>query len=150
MDRAFFEAAEAFELSEGEGSVGVTVRARAACRGVWTLYLPSSMHPLLLLAVCTPQLQGGLPSPPNLHTRHPIPIPSRQPTQVPVRILHGACDDVVPLQVGERLVRQLAGRDVTLTAVKDGDHRLSTLRDIELLEGAVAQLHRQLLRAGGS
>jgi pimeloyl-ACP methyl ester carboxylesterase len=64
----------------------------------------------------------------------------------PVRILHGARDDVVPLSVSEDLVHQLAGGDVALTIVKDGDHRLSTSRDLELLEGAVYQVYCQLMR----
>jgi len=64
----------------------------------------------------------------------------------PVRILHGARDEVVPVAVGERLVGQLAGEDVSLTVVKDGDHRLSAPRDLEMLEGAVEQLYRQLER----
>ena len=64
----------------------------------------------------------------------------------PLRILHGARDDVVPLSVSEDLVHQLAGGDVALTIVKDGDHRLSTSRDLELLEGAVFQVYCQLMR----
>jgi pimeloyl-ACP methyl ester carboxylesterase len=64
----------------------------------------------------------------------------------PVRILHGALDDTVPLAVSEGLVRQLAGADVTLLVVKDGDHRLSAPRDIELLEGALHQAYRQVVR----
>ncbi|KAI8465494.1 MAG: alpha/beta hydrolase fold protein [Monoraphidium minutum] len=66
----------------------------------------------------------------------------------PVRVLHGALDDVVPIEVGQRLVRQLAARDVTLTSVKDGDHRLSAPRDVALLTSAVALLAEQL-GAGG-
>lgn len=62
----------------------------------------------------------------------------------PVRILHGALDDVVPVDISRALVRQLAGADVALTEVKDGDHRLSAPRDLDLLQGAVAQLARQL------
>lgn len=67
----------------------------------------------------------------------------------PVRILHGALDDVVPVAVSHQLVRQLAGGDVALTVVKDGDHRMSTPRDIEMLEGAMEQVLRQLQRTGG-
>ena len=67
----------------------------------------------------------------------------------PVRILHGARDDVVPPSVSRRLVSRLRGADVTLTVVKDGDHRLSGARDLALLEAAVAQVVRQLRDSDG-
>ncbi|GBF87737.1 hypothetical protein Rsub_00448 [Raphidocelis subcapitata] len=66
----------------------------------------------------------------------------------PVRILHGECDDVVPIATSHALLRQLAADDVALTVVKRGDHRLSGPRDLALLEAAVAQVHRQLEAAG--
>ena len=46
----------------------------------------------------------------------------------PVRLLHGLRDASVPWQTSLRLAEQLTSRDVTVTLVKDGDHRLSTAR----------------------
>ena len=43
----------------------------------------------------------------------------------PVRILHGMADPDVPWRHSLRLVEALAGDDVTLTYIKQGDHRLS-------------------------
>ena len=71
------------------------------------------------------------------------------PIDAPVRILHGARDDVVPPSVSRRLVSRLRGADVALTVVKDGDHRLSGARDLAMLEAAVAQVVRQLRDSGG-
>ncbi len=51
----------------------------------------------------------------------------------PVRLLHGLRDTSVPWQTSLRLAEQLAGGDVTVTLVKDGDHRLSTAPDLALL-----------------
>lgn len=62
----------------------------------------------------------------------------------PVRILHGVMDEAVPVEVSQRLADQIAGRDVILATVKDGDHKLSKPRDLRLLEGTVAQLVQQL------
>ncbi len=51
----------------------------------------------------------------------------------PVHILQGMRDPDVPWQGSLELVDILAGEDVRLTLVKDGDHRLSRPEDIVLL-----------------
>jgi pimeloyl-ACP methyl ester carboxylesterase len=51
----------------------------------------------------------------------------------PVRLLHGLADASVPWQTSLRLAERLTGRDVAVTLVKDGDHRLSTPRDLARL-----------------
>ena len=75
--------------------------------------------------------------------------PGSLDVRCPVRILHGARDDVVPVGVGRRLAGQLAGDDVMLTEVKDGDHRLSGPRDVGLLTSTVGQLFRQVTGGWG-
>ena len=57
----------------------------------------------------------------------------------PVHILQGAQDPDVPRKHAELLVSHLAGSDVVLTLIKDGDHRLSRPEDIERLLSAVAE-----------
>lgn len=51
----------------------------------------------------------------------------------PVRILQGMADEEVPWSHAQTLVEHLAEDDVTLTLVKDGDHRLSRPQDLALL-----------------
>ena len=51
----------------------------------------------------------------------------------PIRLLHGMADPDVPWQTSLALAEHVAGRDVRVTLVKDGDHRLSRQSDIELL-----------------
>jgi pimeloyl-ACP methyl ester carboxylesterase len=51
----------------------------------------------------------------------------------PVRLLHGLADASVPWQTSLRIAERLTGRDVTVTLVKDGDHRLSTEADLTRL-----------------
>jgi pimeloyl-ACP methyl ester carboxylesterase len=58
----------------------------------------------------------------------------------PVTILQGMQDDDVPWQHAMRLVEHLPADDVTLTLVRDGDHRLSRPQDIALLVRSVAAM----------
>ncbi|MGI9477198.1 MAG: alpha/beta hydrolase [Hyphomicrobiaceae bacterium] len=56
----------------------------------------------------------------------------------PVEIIHGRLDPDVPFEHSERLVASLAGSPVTLTAVPDGEHRLSRPEDLALLFNRIA------------
>jgi pimeloyl-ACP methyl ester carboxylesterase len=58
----------------------------------------------------------------------------------PVRLLHGLRDASVPWQTSLRLADRLAGRDVTVTLVKEGDHRLSTQSDLDRLAATLDEL----------
>jgi pimeloyl-ACP methyl ester carboxylesterase len=55
------------------------------------------------------------------------------PLDMPVRLLHGMRDESVPWRLSLRLAERLGSRDVAVTLVKDGDHRLSTPADLALL-----------------
>lgn len=55
------------------------------------------------------------------------------PIDVPVRLLHGMRDESVPWRLSLDLAERLASRDVAVTLLKDGDHRLSTPADLALL-----------------
>ncbi len=58
----------------------------------------------------------------------------------PVAILQGMEDPDVPWRHAMRIVEHLPSDDVTLTLVKDGDHRLSREQDIALLVRVVASM----------
>jgi pimeloyl-ACP methyl ester carboxylesterase len=51
----------------------------------------------------------------------------------PVRLLHGMSDASVPWQTSLTLAERLASRDVVVTLIKDGNHRLSREADLERL-----------------
>lgn len=55
----------------------------------------------------------------------------------PIRILQGMKDPDVPYHHAMRLVDRLAQDDVVITLVKDGDHRLSTDDNLDLLRQAM-------------
>jgi pimeloyl-ACP methyl ester carboxylesterase len=63
----------------------------------------------------------------HLIMRAPIPL------DCPVRLLHGLEDASVPWQTSLRLAERLTSSDVSVTLVKDGDHRLSTPTDLARL-----------------
>jgi pimeloyl-ACP methyl ester carboxylesterase len=58
----------------------------------------------------------------------------------PVRLIHGMRDPDVPWQTSLRLADAIAGSDVEVTLVKDGDHRLSTEADLQRLCATVGAL----------
>ena len=62
------------------------------------------------------------------------------PIACPVRLLHGQRDPDVPWRHALLTAERLAGDDVTVTLVKDGDHRLSRPADLALLCRTVAAL----------
>jgi pimeloyl-ACP methyl ester carboxylesterase len=61
-------------------------------------------------------------------------------THCPIRILQGMRDEDVPYRHVMTLVEHLAGDPVTLTLIKDGDHRLSRPEDLALLIAAIEGL----------
>lgn len=62
------------------------------------------------------------------------------PFDGPVRILHGMRDETVPWAFAARTAEALTSADVTVTLVKDGDHRLSDSENLSRLTGAVDEV----------
>ena len=58
----------------------------------------------------------------------------------PVHLLHGMKDGDVPYGLSLRIADKLTGGDVTVTLIKDGDHRLSREDDLAQIRAAVAAL----------
>ena len=62
------------------------------------------------------------------------------PITCPVRLIQGQRDDAVPWKTALRLADRLDSRDVQVSLVKDGDHRLSRPQDLALLRRVVRPL----------
>jgi len=75
--------------------------------------------------------------------RHLV-MQDKVPFRGPVRLLHGMLDPDVPWQLSLDLATALESDDVSVTLVKDGDHRLSEPDDIARLLDTVETLARQL------
>lgn len=58
----------------------------------------------------------------------------------PVRLLHGMADPDVTYAKSLLIAERLRSRDVTVTLIKDGDHRLSRPQDLQRLCAAVDDL----------
>ncbi len=62
------------------------------------------------------------------------------PISAPVRLLHGQRDPDVPWRTSLHVAEAVAGDDVQVVLVKDGDHRLSRPQDLALLRRTLAAL----------
>ena len=62
------------------------------------------------------------------------------PITAPVRLLHGQADRDVPWEFSLRLAAQISSQDVQVVLVKDGEHRMSRPRDLDLLRATVRRL----------
>ena len=58
----------------------------------------------------------------------------------PVRLLHGMNDLDVPYRVSLDTCKQLKSSDVTVTLIKDGDHRLSDPTNLVIIKKTVKDL----------
>jgi esterase/lipase len=65
---------------------------------------------------------------------HPIPL------SIPVQLIQGQMDEEVPWETALTISEKLTGDDVTVTLVKDGDHRLNRPADFALMFEAIARL----------
>ena len=63
--------------------------------------------------------------------------------KIPVHLVQGMEDPDVPWTTALQISEKLAGGDVRITLVKDGDHRLSRAKDIELLCQIVGRVLRE-------
>lgn len=62
----------------------------------------------------------------------------------PIRLLHGLCDETIPWQTSLRLLERITSSNITLSLIKDGDHRLSSDLHLARIIEEVALMHTDL------
>jgi pimeloyl-ACP methyl ester carboxylesterase len=63
---------------------------------------------------------------------------------MPIHLLHGQEDADVPWETSLQLADKIMSDDVTITLIKDGDHRLNRPADLALLTDAIARMRNRL------
>jgi pimeloyl-ACP methyl ester carboxylesterase len=104
------------------------IRQEITTKGIWLRPSPYSAEPY---AITRNLIEEG--------RRHLL-LDGTIRTHCPVHILQGMQDEDVPWRHALTLVEHLAGDPVTLTLVKDGDHRLSRDTDLERLKQLIDQI----------
>ena len=61
---------------------------------------------------------------------------------MPIHLLHGQADVDVPWETSLMLAEKLMSDDVTVTLIKDGDHRLNRPADLQLMTDALGRMLR--------
>jgi len=118
--------------AELEAGLDEAARRDLAERGVWLEPSAYSEAPTPITRRLLEEARAHC-----LLPRAPIPI------RVPVRLVHGQRDPDVPWRHALRLAEALAGDDVEVLLVKDGDHRLSREADLERLVATTESLCRR-------
>ena len=62
------------------------------------------------------------------------------PLDCPVRLLHGLEDTSVPWNTALKIQKMVRSKDVEVTLIKNGDHRLSREEDLEKLKKTVMEI----------
>ena len=78
-------------------------------------------------------------------SRHHVLLNDEIPLTVPVRLIHGQCDEDVPWQQALRIAEQLQSVDVEIQLVKSGDHRMSEPQDIKRLLHTIGELRQSIV-----
>ena len=76
----------------------------------------------------------------NLVLREPLNLP------FPVRCLQGTADTAVSTETAIKLLNHAECPDMRLSLVKDADHRFSDKSCLELIESAVEEISRSLIK----
>ncbi len=67
-------------------------------------------------------------------------LPKKLQLPFPVRIIHGTNDDAVPVKHALKTMESLRAQDITLELIKNGDHRLSSATQLDVIKQATLKL----------
>ena len=66
------------------------------------------------------------------------------PIHCPIRLIHGMNDKEVPYEVSLDVANRVQGKDVNVTLVKGGQHRLSEPKNLRLITRTIQELLQEL------
>ena len=126
------------------GLIGIAAAPDFTEALMWESMLPAERAVLERDGVLMVPSAYGAPTPVTRHLieegRRHLLMGAAIGVTAPVRLLHGQRDPDVPWETSVRLAARLAGDDVQVVLVKDGDHRLSREADLVLLRGVHATM----------
>ncbi len=64
----------------------------------------------------------------------------------PVHLIHGMKDEDVPWQISLSINEKLVSKDVRTTLVEEGDHRMSSAKDLQLLTKSVGKMLEKIIQ----
>ena len=126
------------------GLLGIAPAPDFTERLMWASMMPQEREELLRDGVLHVPSEYGEPLPVTRALiedgRRNLVLDGEIPLACPVRLLHGQADADVPWELSLTLATRLTSRDVRITLVKDGDHRLSRPADLALLRATLLGL----------
>ena len=126
------------------GLVGIAAAPDFTQDLVWDMLTPVQKQELQSNGVLYEPSEYGDPLPYTLKLvkegRKHLLLRSLIPIMCPVRLIKGRKDKDVPWQTAEKLAEQLQSKDVRITYIEDGEHRLSRDTDLEILWEAVQSI----------
>lgn len=126
------------------GLLGIAAAPDFTERLMWASMMPREREALLRDGMVHVPSEYGEPLPITRALiedgRRNLVLESEIAVTCPVRLIQGQADPDVPWELALTLAARLASRDVRITLVKDGDHRLSRPADLALLRAALLDL----------
>jgi pimeloyl-ACP methyl ester carboxylesterase len=136
------------------GLIGIAASADFTKDLMWDQFSPEQRHTITSTGVL--EVPSEYSEAPYRISRHLIEDGARNlvlggpiAVRCPVRLLQGQRDTAVPWERALMIADRIAGDDVELLLIKDGDHRLSRPRDLarltDTLDDLVAEARRTML-----
>ncbi len=126
------------------GLVGIAAAPDFTEELVWQKLTPAQQQEMLQKGVLYEPSDYGDPLPYTLKLveegRKHLLLDKPIPIQAPTHLLQGMKDNDVPWQVAPRIAEKLVAPNVRVTFIKEGDHRLSTPADLQLLWNTIVGL----------
>lgn len=112
---------------------------------IWEKFTPKQKEQIKKTGIYyAPSCYGEEPYPITLklieEARNHLLLDAEIAIDIPIRLFQGMEDTDVPWQTSVTLAQKLYSKDVILTFIKDGDHRLSSPKQLEIVINSIKEL----------